>query len=97
MNRKPLLLGFAILAISIARPAFAGDWLLMSHDGECAGLDILSRKLPDLPTVRTPDEFESYLKSARLGYSRKTHGNDAQSPIEFVVPSAGLSVVLVPR
>lgn len=96
-NRKASVLTFAVAVLAVATPSWAAEWLLLSREGECATLDVLGRKLPNLPSVQTPEQFEAYLKTAGLEYSRKEHPGGGGSFNEFLVPSAGLSVVLVPR
>ncbi|MFZ5757125.1 MAG: hypothetical protein ACOY3X_09495 [Pseudomonadota bacterium] len=96
-SRKALLLNASLAALTAAMPARAAEWLLLSREGGCATLDVLQRKLPDLPPVQTPDQLEAYLKTAGLQYSRKAHPDGGRGFQEFVVPSAGLSVVLAPR
>ena len=96
-NRKASVLIFALAALAVATPVWAAEWLLLSREGECATLDVLGRKLPSLPSIQTPEQFEAYLKTAGLEYSRKEHSGSGGSFNEFLVPSAGLSVVLVPR
>lgn len=97
INRNVLTLTASLLALTVAKPGLAAEWLLLSHEGGCATLNALDRKLPNLPTIQTPDEFEVYLKTAGLEYSRKVHSGGGGNFNEFHVPSAGLSVVLVPR
>lgn len=87
----------ALAALTVATPGRAADWLLLSREGGCAPLDVLGRKLPDLPPIQTPDQLEAYLRTSGLHYSRKQQSDGGGGFQEFLVPSAGLSVVLVPR
>lgn len=87
----------ALAALTVATPGRAADWLLLSREGGCAPLDVLGRKLPDLPPIQTPDQLEAYLRTSGLHYSRKQQSDGGGGFQEFLVPSAGLSVVLVPQ
>jgi flavorubredoxin len=87
----------ALLASVLAQPVMAEEWLLLSREGECTTLDVLQRKLPKMPPLHTPDTLETYLKKDHFAYSRKVHSGELGVLIEFQVPAAGLSVVLVPR
>ena len=97
MNKKNVIGAAALLGAAMAQPSVAGEWLLLSHEGECATLEALKRKLPSMPPIHTPDELEAYLKKGQLEYSRKVHTGEFGDLNEFQVPAAGLSVVVVPR
>ena len=87
----------AVLCLLIALPATAEDWNLVGRHGECAPLASLKRKLPDMPDVRTPDDLAAYLDSKRMAYTRRTHSLGQATAVEFVVPEAGLAVLLAPE
>jgi hypothetical protein len=86
-----------LLGTLMTQPSIAGEWLLLSREGGCAPLAVLSRKLADMPPIHTPDEFEAYLKKAQLKYSREKFPAASGEAHAFRVPDAELSVVLVPR
>lgn len=97
INRNAIILSMTLIALTVTRPVLAAEWLLLSHEGGCATLNALDRKLPNMPPVQTPDEFEVYLKTTGMEYSRKVHSDGDGNFNEFLVPSAGLSVVMVRR
>lgn len=97
MTSMKVFMTTALLCSAVSQSCIAAEWLLLSREGGCVPLDTLKRKLPELPSVQTPEAFEAYLKAAAVMYSRKVHAEPGGSFNEFQVPSAGLSVVLVPR
>ena len=74
-SRIGLMLTVALVTLTAAAQGLAADWLLLSREGGCTALDVLSRKLPNLPLIQTPDQFEAYLYAAGLEYSHKLHAN----------------------
>jgi hypothetical protein len=55
----------------------------------------LKRKLPDLPPVQDPAGLAAYLESRHMPFTRKQHQGLDGAMVEFQVPDAGLSLLLV--
>lgn len=72
----------------------ADSWQLMSRHGECAEVEILRRKFPDMGEIETPDEFIKYLQEQ--GFSVETQTLDPQgAAIEIKVAARDLGVIFV--
>lgn len=87
-----------LLPFSLAIAAAGADpqWLLMSRHGECASLDSLRRRLPELDAIAgSPQAFVDQLR--RLGYSvqaeRLTDASLAGEAWSVTVPVKELSLL----
>jgi hypothetical protein len=96
--KSTLALGLTAFALGVALAAAPEEWALAGREGGCAPIESLKRKWDDLPAVRNPDDFERWLRVKGLAFTRKAHGlGSAGEGVEFVVPAAGLALMMVPR
>lgn len=96
-SRQHRVLVALALALATQGTAIAAeDWRLAGRHGECAALDSLKRKLPDLPTIDSPDALARHLDAKGLRYTRRQETSAAARMEQFEVPDAGLAILLVP-
>ena len=63
-----VLKALLLLGIGLGTASAAASWQLMSRHGECASLDSLRRRLPELDSIAgSPQAFAEQLR--RLGYA----------------------------
>lgn len=100
LSRKPMpidnamprsfaaLAGLAFLGVITPPTAMAADqWFLMSRHGDCAEVEVLKRKVPDLGEVSAPDAFAAIMR--RKGYE--------VTSTQIPVPSGKAQEVKVPE
>ena len=67
----------------------------MSRHGQCAGIKVLERKIPDLGDVTSPDTFVNLMEDREYDVAvtemPKLNGN----AVQVNVPEKGLSVIFV--
>lgn len=87
---------FLFLASLASTPLQASEqWFLMARHGECAKIESLKRRIPDLGAVTDPQSFAALMR--RNGYATTI----TQQPLpkgaafEVIVPAKGLSLVFV--
>jgi len=57
------LAGLVSLSLTTSPTAEAAErWFLMSRHGECADVEVLKRKIPDLGEISDPDAFASFMR-----------------------------------
>ena len=75
--------------------AESSEWYLMSRHGQCAGIKVLERKIPDLGDVTSPDTFVNLMEDREYDVAvtemPKLNGN----AVQVNVPEKGLSVIFV--
>jgi hypothetical protein len=84
------------LVMLAAAPLKAAEsWFLMSRHGECARIDSLARRIPDLGAVADPQSFVETMR--RTGYTATVveHALPKGSAFEVRVPERELSLLFV--
>ena len=57
------LIVMAVLGLMVPPSALAGErWFLMSRHGDCADIDTLKRKVPDLGAISDPRAFAGFMR-----------------------------------
>jgi len=81
--------------ITVARSDDSEKWFLMSRHGECAEINSLQRKIPDLDGIEDPESFTKLMKEK--GYEVITNElKELQGKaLEVSVPEKGLSLIFV--
>lgn len=93
MTRKIMGMLACILVAAVNGFAEEGRWMLLSRHMVCAPISVLARKVPDMGTVTSPDQFVRMLQAR--GYDMKrTDVPGAGVAVE--VPALGLSPMFVP-
>jgi hypothetical protein len=68
---------------------------MAAHSGECAPLTVLQRKFPDLPDVRTPDQFIAFVKTKGRSATVSTVESTRGRAVLVEVPEDQLSLTFV--
>lgn len=63
-----------LILLFLPATTIASDWYLMARHGECAEIDALKRKIPDLEGMTTPKEFSSFMTNK--GHTVELHEMD---------------------
>ncbi len=97
-NASAKLRLLVFLASLAASPLQASEeWFLLARHGECAKVEILKRKIPDLGEISDPHSFAALMRKS--GYKVTI----AQNPLpkgkayEVVVPEKELSLMFVTK
>jgi hypothetical protein len=92
---KPLSAVLFLAALAAAPLQAAESWFLMSRHGECARIDSLARRIPDLGAVADPQSFVETMR--RKGYTATVveHALPKGSAFEVRVPERELSLLFV--
>ena len=87
-----------LLVVLSGTPAQADsqeNWFLMARHGECAKIESLQRKIPDLGKIKNPDDFLKLMEkqdhAVTVNKMQETGGN----AIEISVPDKGLYLIFV--
>ena len=91
-----VLAALCVCFVEQAAQADVSQWSLMSRHGECAEIQSLKRKVPDLGDVRDPSAFIKLMREK--GY--QVMMNEVSTPkgkaVEVKVPERELSLMFVP-
>jgi len=90
----PLLI-IASLPASSAETATDG-WFLMARHGECAPVQSLARKVPELGRVSDPQAFIQLMRSQGLRVESRALGPSSGAAMEVLVPERGLALIFAP-
>lgn len=71
----------------------ADRWLLMSRHGDCAEIETLKRKIPQMPTVEDPSAFTTAMRNS--GYSVSSVENPELNGQAVQIDVAELSLNLI--
>ena len=82
----------SILLATVNGFAEDGRWMLMSRHGECAEISILARKVPDMGTVTSPEQFVRVLQVKGFDVKRTDIPGVG---VEVRVPELELSPIFV--
>jgi hypothetical protein len=86
-----LMTFFAAAPTSSEQPS--ERWLLMSRHGDCAEIETLKRKIPQMPNVQDPSAFTTAMRNR--GYSVSTVANPALNGQAVQIDVAELSLNLI--
>ncbi len=91
------ILGVALL-IGASPEAFSEDqWLLMARHGECAPIESLKRKVPDLANVSDPYSFVKLMRQNGHAATAAEVPETGGRAVEVKVPERGLSLIFARR
>lgn len=87
----------AVLVLAVmASPVLAAEpWFLMSRHGECARIETLARKIPDLGAVADPRSFVETMRGKGYAATLVEHALPKGSAVEVRVPDKELSLLFV--
>lgn len=101
MNNVMLKSSAALAALAclnlIAPPtAIAAErWFLMSRHGDCAPIESLKRKVPDLGEISDPDAFVSFMRQKGYQVTSTVVPVPNGKAQEVNVPQQGLALIFV--
>ena len=87
-----------LFMVTLGTPAHGNNpenWFLMARHGECAKIESLQKKIPELEKIKNPDEFLKLMKEqgheVKVNKMQETGGN----AIEVNIPDKGLYLIFV--
>ncbi len=86
---------FAVLSGAPAQGDSQENWFLMSRHGECAKIESLQRKVPELGKINNPDDFLKLIKKQGHEVEVKNLQEAGGNAIEISVPDKGLYLIFV--
>ena len=87
---------FVLLASLAGTPLHAMErWFLMARHGECAKIELLKRKLPDLGAVADPQSFAALMRKDGYATTITQQPLPKGAAFEVIVPAKELSLVFV--
>ena len=89
------ILLFFIFVVSDTAAAESSEWYLMSRHGQCAGIKVLERKIPDLGDVTSPDTFVNLMEDRGYDVAVNEMSELNGNAVQVNVPEKGLSVIFV--
>ena len=91
-----ILIG-AVLFLSISQSVSlaASQWFLMSRHGECAEIQSLKRKVPDLGDVRDPATFIKFMRDKGYQVTVDEVSTPKGKAVEVKVPERELFLMFV--
>lgn len=89
---------FLFLASLASTPLQASEqWFLMARHGECAKIESLRRKVPDLGTITDPQSFAAHMRKSGHDTTIAPQPLPKGSAFEVIVPAKELYLVFVTR
>ncbi len=86
----------ALFLAMMAAPVLAAEpWFLMSRHGECARIEALARKIPDLGAIADPRSFVDTMRGKGYAATVVEHALPKGSAFEVRVPDKELSLLFV--
>jgi hypothetical protein len=86
---------FAVLSGVPAEGNSLENWFLMSRHGECAEIESLQRKVPELGTINNPDDFLKLMKKQGHEVEVKNLQEAGGNAVEISVPEKELYLIFV--
>lgn len=87
---------FLFLALLAGTPLQASEqWFLMARHGECAKIESLKRKVPDLGAVADPQSFTALMRKNGYATTITQLALSNGEAFEVIVPAKELSLVFV--
>ena len=93
-----MILCSVALLLLVAEQSFAlanSGWLLMSRHGECAEIQSLKRKVPDLDDVRDPSVFIKFMRDKGYQVTVTEVSMPKGKAVEVKVPERELFLMFV--
>jgi hypothetical protein len=85
-----------LLALLSAMPVQASEhWFLMARHGECARIDSLKRKVPDLGSFTDPQSFAALMRKQGYATTITRQPVEKGTAFEVIVPARELALVFV--
>jgi hypothetical protein len=95
-NKLHSLKSFIFLTSLAATPLQAAEqWFLMARHGECANIESLKRKIPDLGAVTDPQSFAALMRKNGYATTITQQPLPKGKALEVIVPAKELSLVFV--
>lgn len=95
IKSAPLKL-FLFLVLLADTPLQASEqWFLMARHGECAKIESLKRKVPDLGAVADPQSFAALMRKNGYATTINQQPLPKGAAFEVIVPAKELSLVFV--
>lgn len=92
---KPLTPVLFVAMLTAAPLQAAEQWFLMSRHGECARIDSLARRIPDLGAVADPRSFVATMRGKGYAATIVEHALPKGAAFEVRVPEKELSLLFV--
>lgn len=87
---------FLFLALLAGTPVQASEqWFLMARHGECAKIESLKRKVPDLGAVMDPQSFAVLMRKNGYATTVTQQALPKGAAFEVIVPAKELSLLFV--
>ena len=86
---------FAVLSGAPAQGDNPENWFLMSRHGECAKIESLQKKIPELGKLNNPDDFLKLMKKQGLEVEVINLQETGGQAVEISVPARGLYLIFV--
>ena len=86
---------FAVLFGIPAQGNTLENWFLMSRHGECAKIESLKRKIPNIGGVNSPEEFLKLMRKQRQKVEVRKMKELEGKAVEISVPDKGLHLMFV--
>jgi len=83
------------LGLGIVDANASEKWMLMSRHGECAELESLKRKLPNMPNISEMSSLIDFFKSEGYSVESKLFPNTKNGAYQIDVPDLSLNLMLV--
>ena len=87
---------FLFLALLAGTPLHASEqWFLMARHGECARIESLKRKVPDLGAITDPQSFAALMRKNGYATTITQQTLSKGAAFEVIVPAQELSLMFV--
>jgi hypothetical protein len=98
MSVRSLVPAFLLCMASAVAPTLPASepWSLLSRHGECARVQSLKRKIPELGEISDPQAFAALMRKGGHKVTITQTPTDKGTAYEIVVPERNLSVIFVP-
>ena len=85
-----------LLSLLVCAPLqAAGQWYLLARHGECAPVESLKRKVPDLGSFADPQSFAALMRARGHAVTITPQAVPKGSAFEVIVPARELALVFV--
>jgi hypothetical protein len=78
-----------------AGDADAPDWYLFSRHGQCAAIENLKRKVPEVIGIETPGDFAELMRAQGYEVIERAIPDSQGQAVQVDVPEKGLALIFV--
>ncbi len=90
-----MLSGLMLTASTIRSENNADQWFLMARHGECASIQSLKRKVPEMDNIEEPQLFIQLMKDKGFEVTSSVLAGLSDMALQVRVPEKGLSLMFV--